>query len=208
MTRDVGARVAAARGSRERGSRGMRKALLRGRKSARRCFETWRASAGSSVAPTTHATRSGARVRLAPPTTATLRHQAVAPQELAHATRRRPVDLRLPRLEPRQELPRSPGRVPTPHLEQRLAHRVRHAVRTVQRGATAIDEPFGSLGFEAVKPLGARIAAVTKRFRSSMGDVSLHVTASSFEARTLDRRVTHVPGLYRHRALVGTLDNS
>jgi hypothetical protein len=33
---------------REGGSRGMRKALLRGRKSARRCFETWRASAGSS----------------------------------------------------------------------------------------------------------------------------------------------------------------
>src|SRR5439155_19204827 len=102
--------------------------------------------------------RRGARM-LPVPTTATRLNQSAALQQVPDGTGGRPVLLRPPFLEPRQQLPRSPARVLPARLHDAGGgHRV-DAMGAVMRGAAPFRQAGRPVGLVPIQPFVARATA-------------------------------------------------
>ena len=85
----------------------------------------------------------------------TLLHQAVPREQIARGADRRPRDAGMARLEPLQQLLRSPVRMSAARRQQQLRHGLRDLVRAVMRRATPIPQRRPSAGVVAADPLVA-----------------------------------------------------
>src|SRR5262249_41981296 len=92
---------------------------------------------------------------LVPPTSAPLFHQAAASQQIPRRTDRGQRQVRMPGLEPVQQLLRTPARVLPTRVTDQLRHDIRHAMRTLVRRAGTIAQPTPALFVEPSEPLVA-----------------------------------------------------
>ncbi len=100
-----------------------------------------------------------AQPRRGPPPQASSAHQTRPLEDFADRRRRRPVRLRLPRLELGDDLARAPGRTVAPQTDDRLGQMLRRRTAVRRRSARPLDHSSRALQTIALEPLVAGLAA-------------------------------------------------